>query len=194
MALSEFHPKPIQTEYAGNLYRSRLEARWAVFLNELGIKFYYEHQGYQLTEDIYYLPDFWLPELKMFLEIKPEEPTAEEVIKARLLADSEYPVAICQGLPGEYMPLVHAYDMCESGGGVSDWFSFWTQDPRDNWKFKLAADPLREERVFCDCRWDRVPGFIEMTPNGKNNDLPQVYSAIKRARQARFEHGETPQI
>lgn len=29
---------PIQTRYAGCLFRSRLEARWAVFFDHLGIR------------------------------------------------------------------------------------------------------------------------------------------------------------
>lgn len=40
--------KAIQTEYKGYLFRSRLEARWAVFLDSLGVKWEYEPEGYDL--------------------------------------------------------------------------------------------------------------------------------------------------
>jgi len=67
----------IQTKYAGCFFRSRLEARWAVFLDHVGIQWQYEYQGfacpYRLTlEDgtFPYLPDFWLPELGMYAEVK----------------------------------------------------------------------------------------------------------------------------
>jgi hypothetical protein len=66
--------KPIQTKYKGHFFRSRLEARWAVFFDELGLEWYYELEGYDLGGGLYYLPDFYLPELKCWVEIK--SPTA----------------------------------------------------------------------------------------------------------------------
>ena len=65
--------KPIETVYKGYRFRSRLEARWAVFFDNLGILWEYEKEGFDLGEGIYYLPDFWLPEVKMWAEVKPEE-------------------------------------------------------------------------------------------------------------------------
>lgn len=53
--------KPIETSYKGYLFRSRLEARWAVFFDDLGIDWEYENEGYDLGEFGWYLPDFWLP-------------------------------------------------------------------------------------------------------------------------------------
>lgn len=61
--------KPIQTSYAGCFFRSRLEARWAVFFDHLGIPWEYEPQGYE-TGAGRYLPDFWLPEMRMWAEVK----------------------------------------------------------------------------------------------------------------------------
>ena len=50
----------IQTIYNGYHFRSRLEARWAVWLDTLGIPYTYELQGFDLDGEPY-LPDFWLP-------------------------------------------------------------------------------------------------------------------------------------
>lgn len=52
-------PKPIPTRYAGYHFRSRLEARWAVFFDALGLRWHYEDQGYELPSGRY-LPDFRL--------------------------------------------------------------------------------------------------------------------------------------
>jgi hypothetical protein len=61
----------IETSYAGCRFRSRLEARWAVFFDSLGIEWLYEPQGYTLGPDAKpYLPDFWLTELKLWVEVK----------------------------------------------------------------------------------------------------------------------------
>lgn len=50
--------KPIETVYNGYKFRSRLEARWAVFFDSLGIKYEYEPEGYRLPSGDKYLPDF----------------------------------------------------------------------------------------------------------------------------------------
>jgi hypothetical protein len=74
--------KPIQTRFNGNLFRSRLEARWAVLFKELGIIYRYETEGYDLGAAGRYLPDFWLPDSETFVEIKPQKPTTKELNKA----------------------------------------------------------------------------------------------------------------
>lgn len=61
---------PIQTRYKGHRFRSRLEARWAVFLDHLSILWEYETEGFEFPNGVRYLPDFWLPKSGVFLEIK----------------------------------------------------------------------------------------------------------------------------
>jgi len=100
--------KPIETTYKGYRFRSRLEARWAVFFDELRINWVYEPQGYQLNDGTLYLPDFWLPTFSdgMWAEVKPE---GGGFSKARLLCEeSKRPVWLCEGLPD-----VRAYDILE---------------------------------------------------------------------------------
>lgn len=73
--------KAIETSYKGYNFRSRLEARWAVFFDTMGIKWEYEAQGFECSHRLTdwlgsdgktfsYLPDFWLPELEVFAEVK----------------------------------------------------------------------------------------------------------------------------
>ena len=52
--------KAIETEYHGCKFRSRLEARWAVFFDTVGVKWEYEPEGFDLGDGIRYLPDFLL--------------------------------------------------------------------------------------------------------------------------------------
>jgi len=59
----------IETEYRGYKFRSRLEARWAVFFDELGIEYLYEHEGYEVN-GVRYLPDFYLPKFGTHVEVK----------------------------------------------------------------------------------------------------------------------------
>ena len=53
--------KAIDTIYNGYKFRSRLEARWAVFFDAAGIKYEYEPEGFDLGGGCLYLPDFYLP-------------------------------------------------------------------------------------------------------------------------------------
>lgn len=62
--------KPIPTEYNGYIFRSRLEARWAVFFDAAGIKYEYEPEGYESSSSSKYLPDFYLPDLNTHVEVK----------------------------------------------------------------------------------------------------------------------------
>ncbi|MFF8869476.1 PDDEXK family nuclease [Streptomyces massasporeus] len=82
--------RPIETRYKGYRFRSRLEARWAVFMDHLGIPWDYEPQGY-LVDGQPYLPDFLVrPDDKdgaFWLEIKGSFPTEGERLKARGLAE-----------------------------------------------------------------------------------------------------------
>ena len=61
--------KPIETVYNGYRFRSRLEARWAVFFDTAGIPYEYEPEGYE-CEGEKYLPDFYLPTLDTHIEVK----------------------------------------------------------------------------------------------------------------------------
>lgn len=92
--------KAIETHYNGYRFRSRLEARWAVFFDTLGIEYQYEPEGFELkwvkrlgykdwhVDFYHYLPDFYLPNVGQgcWVEIKGSIPTEEEIAKAGLLA------------------------------------------------------------------------------------------------------------
>lgn len=75
--------KAIETHYNGYKFRSRLEARWAVFFDEAGIKYQYEPEGFTNGEDCY-LPDFYLPEHNTYVEVKPPREGYEQEIKKAL--------------------------------------------------------------------------------------------------------------
>lgn len=78
--------KAIETIYHGYRTRSRVEARWMIFFDTLGIEYRYEMEGYQLSNGVFYLPDFWLPDYGTWVEIKGKEPSEEEKEKCRRLA------------------------------------------------------------------------------------------------------------
>ena len=65
--------------------RSRVEAKWAIYFDAMGFSWEYELEGYEL-DGIRYLPDFWLPQISMWAEVKAGPFTETEREKCRLLA------------------------------------------------------------------------------------------------------------
>ena len=64
--------RAIETLHNGYRFRSRLEARWAVFLDTLCVEYDYEKEGFDF-DGKWYLPDFFLKHLELWIEIKPEK-------------------------------------------------------------------------------------------------------------------------
>ena len=70
--------------YNGICFRSKLEARWAVVFDMLGIRWIYEPET--LRRDFwefptYYRPDFYLPEHDKYVEVKPTDEKLFEIQK-----------------------------------------------------------------------------------------------------------------
>jgi hypothetical protein len=110
--------KAIETVWKGYRFRSRLEARWAVFFDALGLRWEYEPEGFDLGEEGWYLPDFFLQgngHRGPYIEIKATEPTKLEIRKMDALCTS-------QG----------AYGMIFYGGmNRPEWMSFHKEVGRD---------------------------------------------------------------
>lgn len=64
--------RAIETEYNGWRFRSRLEARWAVCFDAMGVPYEYEPETLDLGNQGWYLPDFYLPGTEMWAEVKPK--------------------------------------------------------------------------------------------------------------------------
>jgi hypothetical protein len=187
-------PKPIETKYKGHRFRSRLEARWAVFFDALGIPYEYEPEGYSLGRLGRYLPDFWLPEQQAWVEIKRREPTeVEESRMAKLASFTEQRGFIfCGSIP---KPEGHKLisDECPYSAYAFDWFS-WDADE----DVLLGLDM---NYMWCECpecgqldiQWfghgDRIPCGCAVKET-HTADAPRLLEAYDAARSARFEHGE----
>jgi hypothetical protein len=110
----------IPTSYRGITYRSRTEARWAIFFDRAGVRFCYEPDGFDLG-GIRYLPDFWLPDLRIFVEVKPYEPRSIEEQKCRRLAlAARCDVLLVMGDPGQMDALLFSPRDYEPGSTEHD--------------------------------------------------------------------------
>lgn len=232
--------KAIETFYKGYKFRSRLEARWAVFFDAAGIEYEYEPEGYTLSDGSRYLPDFYLPKFRIYVEVKPRGAFSIEYEDNYVCWPPE---------AGKYG--LFAHDIAKDGFGA--WFVFG--DPIDAFASKEHGGG-GENHLFCKCTcaakyfsedgndicvcgqkqkkiseckeevglvsgpviafsrewliWNVNKGFMPtkvpafpyegarevLEGNGMSDELigaaTNTLNAAKIARQARFEHGETP--
>ena len=76
--MTETQIKAIPTTYKGIEFRSRTEARWAVFFDALGVRWVYEEEGFDVWGR-WYVPDFHLIDLDAWWEVKGAKPTKDEL-------------------------------------------------------------------------------------------------------------------
>ena len=95
--------KAIETRYKGYRFRSRLEARWAVAFDAMGLEWEYEPEGFVLSDGTYYLPDFRIKLVgyePIWFEVKGEMFTFDEWKKCVMLGESlKQRVLLASGQP-----------------------------------------------------------------------------------------------
>lgn len=80
--------------YNGIKFRSVLESKTAQALDNLGITYKYEPDGYKLSNGMWYRPDFWLPYAKEFIECKGVMSTEDSAKICGLVQDTGVPVVV----------------------------------------------------------------------------------------------------
>ncbi|MGJ8524077.1 hypothetical protein R84981_002794 [Carnimonas sp. R-84981] len=103
-------------EYEGYVMRSRAELRIAHLLSTLGIFYVYEHMPVSGFHG--YLPDFYLPHLDVFIEVKGKQPTDIEKHKCEALSrHTGMPVVIAYGSPAlfQHRDIHDGYTLTEAG-------------------------------------------------------------------------------
>jgi len=253
--------KPIETVYNGYRFRSRLEARWAVFFDALGVKYQYEPEGLDLGTFGWYLPDFYVPHLDTYFEIKPgpadhwpehkafdyitkgwDNNEFEQNFRFVLLAgDPWLDTSDMYTYEDDKVTLydVHSADGFAYCGYIpGDCYYRWCECPdcgfigiefdgrsdrlackccyvcQDRLETKRELDTCIRDNIgteaHLDCLKDRLalgcprhghnyskegcPRHGGNHDKGYNVATPRLIAAYTAARQARFEHGETPQV
>jgi hypothetical protein len=210
----------IETLYAGCRFRSRLEARWAVFFDHLGVPWQYEPQGFMVGSEGHqrpYLPDFYLPGIGTWVEVK-GDPLGLDL---RLIADAVDPktglgrhnpyyettVLILGDIPAPGSAYLHwlasrqGYASCDRGCGCMD-----VQYSKVAF---LAVPKVITEEMGDTALLDRWqlgailyqfgrshlrPDMADATKAQATGLAPvsrRVDEAYRAARSARFEHGES---
>lgn len=180
--------RPIETRYKGYRFRSRLEARWAVFFDVLGIEWEYEPQGYDVNGRPY-LPDFYLSQLRVYAEVKPTPGSACEHDKLfRSFSETVGSIIVLAGVPFENFGRIYSRDVTCSSAGHADF---------DALIDVVAGEPmiLFVSLAHSDCRWLADADWTHL-PAVAYQTHPLIrpsnawWKACAAARSARFEHGE----
>lgn len=192
----------IQTHYNGYRFRSRLEARWAVFFDTAGIEYQYEPQGFTLCNGKQYLPDFFLPRYDCWVEVKGaiDRKAVETTLHAVLSGLSQ--VILLGDIPyvddASGVPTHNGYYLVDSDNGPRGICHVsMSLDKDDRWGFDFGAPPIHfiYETGDFDCCSEKCYGRCDGMPiidkYFTNDTLSySLKNAYQKARQARFEHGE----
>lgn len=184
--------KAIETKYKGYRFRSRLEARWAVFFDHMKIKFEYEPEGYELGNGERYLPDFWLPDFHVFVEIKPEKPADIENSKAsKLVHGLGKALWLVWGPPRIDWPqdtgVMFCWDLSDSSGGLSGAVACGIfMDCEQGLAFDMHCGDRKTYYATADFQHD-IPVY---SPENKILGFHSSRAAVEASRGARFEFGE----
>lgn len=203
--------KAIETQYKGYRFRSRLEARWAVFFDALGYQWEYEPEGFVLSDGTHYLPDFRLHSpcgLTQWVEVKPE--TVARSLKFEGFEKAvDVPASLVSGDPIVWFTNALQGDLLRTP-------EQWSRLPICPWCGRIGTSVLSDVcptlqgmAVFC-------PSCDSLTPGGRGHGVVQgllcgatpdagsmhyarheidgaiskIYASALRARGSRFEFGE----
>jgi len=184
--------KPIETVWRGYRFRSRLEARWAVFFSSLGLHWEYEPEGFELGDGLRYLPDFRVSgrdtngdDYEFWVEVKPENYFGNDLdrekhrkfaagIQEKYLSD----FLLCSGLPRWCW-----YDSQKYDDHNLVW-RLWGRRKRP-WFEVIPNHTLSDE-------WFRGECYHDALSRECGRPARDFENALNAARAARFEHGEVP--
>lgn len=203
--------KPIETYYKGYRFRSRAEARWAVFFDACNVEWEYEPEGYDLGDGLGYLPDFLLHNIgirsseddgqtfDLYIEVKGSNKiTPEEHEKIRKFSasslDTRQPNKDDYNKDDYYLDLKKQKKILVIGSVPQD-----ISEMEDLWN---------EDSCFYNFRFidgDEFPALLGvknsqlLVRGGDSNylfdiDYEATERALKLARSVRFEHGMKPTV
>jgi hypothetical protein len=174
----------------------------------------YEKEGFILDDGTKYLPDFWLPSLKMWVEIKSDLEIDDSapagcdffsaafiqkiwscdlfILMRRFRNSQQWPVACIVGQPGQHRIWFFGWDMSDSSAGEYE---------DDNAMLCIANGRVTldvhmkcpDTEIYADSLYGPVLEHFTYARDHRSMVGP-IRDALLQARQARFEHGEKPEV
>lgn len=166
----------IQTIYDGITYKSRTEARWAVFFKELSLNFKYEQEKIDFEDGVTYLPDFYIEEFDCYFEVKAnnDRVVIEEAHKAQRLSKMNKKVLLAIGAPSPETPNI-----------------LYLNETNNLEIEKVLEDPDYRGRIMEDRRDKEVYWF---SSEQKNTGSYSVICALSKKNSSWTDHDRYPLI
>lgn len=161
-----------------------------MFFDVVGIEYEYEKEGFELRSGRY-LPDFWLPQIGVWFEVKGVDPNDTELrLAIDLWCETESDVWIASGAPS-----ANDHRITIVGYGLLGAFGDGDYVYQDG--YSLAADRKNEKSIWlvhdqfggAGLHTKYSDGFSDKYPLPANHGL--LGEAFNAARSARFEFGES---
>ena len=206
--------KAIETTYKGYRFRSRLEARWAVFFDTLGIRWQYENEGYQkeveLTtgpKTLRYLPDFFLPDRwggGVFVEVKGDKDALKKNWETNVLmhdwsgilpnfqgsfGKSNAGLLLLSDIPEASPNRIYFHPILQHNQGLVKSYGFFGANGFSVVPEIPLAELLDVKPVY-NLDSSSEDWSIDTKHAPTDRHYPHVVKAYAAARSARFEHGE----
>ena len=175
--------KAKETYYNGYRFRSRSEARWAVFFDHAKIKYFYEPEGFPVKGTSGYLPDFYLPDSKEFFEVKGilDDDDSKKIVM--FMEETHYPVVV------GYSDMTFQSPICHWWHGLEDKWLSWLYRCNYCGNIFFLGQSDSWECTVCES-WCKYHEELACGDDPLAAYDSTVRDAFKAARQARFEHGE----
>lgn len=184
-----------ETKYKGYRFRSRLEAKWAVFFDACGVKWEYEPEGYDLGDELSYLPDFLLHGVTfnhagkqvncdLFVEVKGKM-TATDAEKIRRFHKGGMPILVVGNIPEG----ANFAEMTEH----MDELSWQREHENPDWPYFFNFNTVDDDYFSAYPGVDKAGVFNLFGADSNyiaDADQERTARAYDKARQARFEFGE----
>ena len=196
--------KAIETEYKGYLFRSRLEARWAVFFDACGVDWDYEAEGYNVGENLKYLPDFVLHNVyytnygkyeDVYVEVKGDM-NDKDAEKIKSFAAAGNRILVVGKIPDGSTGMSIVKYINREGKKIvkQEWPVEFNAENLNGQSYPvlMGIDSLGEFGFFA-VDDESIELYNEMDGNKEPSsllllDFERTYSAYKRAKQARLEN------
>jgi len=200
---------PIETNYKGYRFRSRLEARWAVFFEKRGLRWEYEPEGFKF-EAISYLPDFRVVtgNLTTWYEVKhassalcPKFTQFSNLLqKAHFSSDSDFINNEARQLNGDpltvFGELIENKNICPRCGCAPDECDWYDDEVVVYCAYCDSKTPCGgdnpKEQGFFGILFRPHKGVLKVRTLAYEYMLSALRRCAVEARSARFEHGESP--
>lgn len=193
------------TYYKGIRFRSRLEAKWAVFFDACGVEWEYEPEGYDLRDGISYLPDFKLYGVvgrgagDLFVEVKGVM-NDHAAYKLNKFIDIGMKNKDKRGKSGTALLIVGWMPIGENINEIDEFMEdeAYHDDPyfEANWPHPYNFETIDGD-FFAAHPGINKEGKFEIFGDDcsylANRDDKRTLEAYNKARQARFEFGDTPE-